>query len=388
MDRYPIGNDELAGPFVTFMTATRADFGKLKPLIERVEASGKFHTEIVATGMHLLKKYGFTVNAIHKAGFSNIFPLFNQSSNTMTSMDLSLASALTQFSHYINERNPDLFVVHGDRIEALAGALSGSLNNVRIAHIEGGEVSGTIDESMRHAISKLVHVHFVSNDSAKDRLLQLGEREDSIFVIGSPEVDVLRSNNLPTLDEAKEYYEIDFDEYAIFICHPVTTEINLQEKKIKAIIKALAQTGHNYIVVHSNNDLGSDNIMTEVNHFAEQPNVKLFPSLRFEEYLTLLKNARYIVGNSSSGVREAPVFGVPCVNIGTRQKNRAENHAIFDTPEDTDAIYTTIMNLPSRVEPCMSFGEGGSADKFFEILRGEEIWQLPLQKSFIDRPVR
>ena len=179
---------------ITFLTGTRADFGKLKPLISTIaEDADRYSYEIIATGMHLLKKYGNTIGEIRKAGFDNIVPMFNQEGLATDRMDTVLANTISPLSHYFSENKPDLFVIHGDRVESLAGAISGALNNIRVAHIEGGEISGTIDESIRHAVSKLVPLHFVSNDAARARLIQMGEDRTSIFQIGSPEVDVMPS---------------------------------------------------------------------------------------------------------------------------------------------------------------------------------------------------
>lgn len=370
---------------ICFLTGTRADFGKMSRLIKAVEASQDFKAEIVATGMHMLSNYGYTIHEIYKAGFSRIFPLFNQDSSTAEKMDIVLANTITQLSHYLNERRPDLIMVHGDRVEALAGSIAGALNGVLVGHFEGGEVSGTIDESIRHAISKFAHAHFVANERARARLLQLGEHEEAVFVVGSPEVDVMLSGNLPGFDETLSRYDIPFKDYAIFVYHPVTTELDKLQDHIDSVIAALEQTGHSYLALLPNNDLGTNIIKQAVSAFGERENVRLFPSIRFEHYLTILKNARYIVGNSSSGIREAPVFGVPCVNLGTRQANRGNNHAIFNAPEETGRILEVIRSLPERVKPCAHFGDGGTVDRVMSIIGDQAFWNLPRQKVFFDR---
>jgi UDP-N-acetylglucosamine 2-epimerase (hydrolysing) len=199
-----------------YLTGTRADFGKLKPLI--TESKKRYDVSIFATGMHMLDKYGMTCHEISKAGFE-YYPYINQDGNTP--MDMVLKNTIEGLSYYLKEHPTDLLIIHGDRVEALAGACVGALNNVLVAHIEGGEVSGTIDESIRHAVSKLSHIHFVANNEAKKRLEQMGET--NIFVIGSPDIDIMLGE-LPTLEEVKEKYDITFSEYAICIYHPVTTE--------------------------------------------------------------------------------------------------------------------------------------------------------------------
>ncbi len=387
MERYPVALDDFDGKFVTFLSGTRAEFGKLKPLIRELYDRDDIYCEIVATGMHLLRRYGTTINEIHKAGFDRVFPLFNQDSSTSTKMELALAHTISQLSHYISERRPDLLIVHGDRVETLAGAIAASLNNVLVAHIEGGEVSGTVDESIRHAISKMAHFHFVANEEARTRLLQLGEQEDSIAIIGSPEVDIMRDDSLPGLAEVKDYYDISFDDYALFIYHPVTTEYENLEVKVDAVFSAIDKTAENFILLEPNNDLGADIIRRRMENIRNPDRIRIYASLRFEFYLSLLKHAKYIIGNSSSGVREAPVFGVPSINIGSRQNNRARNSAIFNVSENTSDILEAIKNLPPRVTPSMGFGSGRSAKQFSEIISSGRIWSIKLQKNFVDRAI-
>jgi len=371
---------------IVFLTGTRADYGKLSLMIKTFDAREDYWVEVVATGMHLLSRYGFTVNEIHKAGIKNVFPIFNQDSSTSEKMDVVLANTLIQLSHYLNERRPDLLIVHGDRVEALAGALAGSLNGIRVAHFEGGEVSGTIDESMRHAISKMSHIHFVANQESQKRLLQLGETKESVFIVGSAEIDVMQSEHLPSIDAAKAYYDVDFDDYAILIYHPVTTELSKLEYKTNQLIAALQDSGDNFIVIRPNNDIGSAIIDARMLSFAKEnpTRVRLFSSLQFEKYLTLLKHARYIIGNSSSGIRESQVFGVPCINVGSRQNNRCHSAGIFNVVEDHSAVLKSINALPKHVEVSTSFGHGNTMENVLNIFDGDAMWDIQLQKVFQD----
>jgi len=207
---------------ILFLTGTRADFGKLKSLINITDSHEEFEVHLFVTGMHMHYKYGYTVDEIERTGIKCIYKYINYT--TESTMDLTLAKTIEGLSSYVQEEKPDLIVVHGDRGEALAGAIVGALNNIIVAHIEGGEVSGTIDELIRHAVTKMSHVHFVSNDRAQNRLVQMGELADNIFMIGSPDVDIMFSDSLPSLEEVKEYYEIPYERYAMLMFHPVTTE--------------------------------------------------------------------------------------------------------------------------------------------------------------------
>ena len=246
---------------ILFLTGTRADFGKIKSLIQVLENNPQFEPLVFVTGMHLQEEYGYTLIEVERCNFSNIYTFKNHTDES--TMDLTLAKTIQGLSEYVKQYKPDMIVIHGDRVEALAGAIVGSLNNILVAHIEGGEISGTIDELIRHSTSKMSHIHFVSNALAKKRLVQMGELKESIFVIGSPDVDIMFSDNLPSLDEAKKYYEIPFQNYGIAMFHPVTTEAAYMQEYAKSFVEALLEDDHNYVVVYPNNDLGSKSILAE-----------------------------------------------------------------------------------------------------------------------------
>ncbi|MDO8492723.1 MAG: UDP-N-acetylglucosamine 2-epimerase, partial [bacterium] len=245
---------------IVFITGTRADFGKIKSLIEVLCREKKFEVHVFATGMHMSSRYGMTVQEIYKCGFKNIFEYRNGVHKGKHAPHV-LSSTISGFDKYIKKLKPDLIVVHGDRVEALAGALVGSLNNILVGHVEGGEVSGTIDDHIRHSLSKLSNLHFVANEKARKRLIQMGESESDIFVIGSPDLDIMLSDNLPTIEEVKEHYEIPYDKYAVVLYHPVFTEYHLIKEQTKILVDALILSKSNYVVIYPNNDLGSEIIL-------------------------------------------------------------------------------------------------------------------------------
>jgi len=368
---------------IVFLTGTRADFGKIKALVQSVENHKGFEPFIFVTGMHLLQEYGYTLIEVERCGFKNISTFHNHTDEA--TMDLTLAKTINGFSEYIKNIQPDLIVVHGDRVEALAGAIVGSLNNILVAHIEGGELSGTIDELIRHSVSKLCHIHYTSNDEAKKRLMQMGEIEQSIFVIGSPDVDIMFSDNLPKLDEVKRYYQIDYKSYAVAMYHPVTTEIENLEAKANQFVDALIESGKNYVVIYPNNDLGSKHILKAYEKFQNNSRFKVFPSIRFEYFLTLLKKTDFIIGNSSAGVREAPYYSIPTINIGNRQLNRASSSKIINVPCEKSIILDAFNNLSKTIEDTTrTFGSGNSAKLFLDSLESANVWAINHQKQFKD----
>ena len=369
---------------ILFLTGTRADFGKLKSLMKRLQGSDRFEIHIFVTGMHMLSKYGYTCEEVEKANFPNIYKYINQNCND--SMDHVLAKTITGLSDYVREISPDLLIVHGDRVEALAGASVGALNNILTGHIEGGEISGTIDEMIRHAVTKMSHIHFVSNNEAKNRLIQLGEKEKSIFVIGSPDIDLMNSSLLPKIEDVKERYGIDYDEYSVFLFHPVTTELSDLRSQIKIVVNELIKSNKNYIVIYPNNDSGTDLIINEYDKLKSNNRFKIYPSMRFEYFLTLLKHAEFIVGNSSAGVREAPHFGIPTINIGTRQNNRVNCESVVNIDIEQSLICDAINNIQNiSCSPLSLFGDGNSDKLFYSILRSPDFWVTDKQKYFIDQ---
>jgi len=368
---------------ILFLTATRADFGKLKPLIQQTARAPEYQYSIFATGMHMLARYGSTIYEIHKAGFERVFSYINQDASQNAGMDLTLANTVQGLGHYIREFPPELIVIHGDRLEALAGAIVGAFNNVLVAHVEGGEVSGTVDELIRHAVTKLSHVHFVANDEARQRLLQMGEASEQIYVIGSPDIDVMLSD-LPDLEDVKRRYDVPFTAYGILLYHPVTTELAELPAHAASLVEAVRRSGRNFVVIYPNNDSGSEIILAALEPLTRDPRFRLLPSMRFEYFLSLLKHARVMVGNSSAGIREAPVYCVPTVNIGSRQRNRFQHPSIVNVPEEAGAILQALANLPTLSTPCLHFGRGDSAQQFLQCLRREKFWQTPRQKLFRD----
>jgi UDP-N-acetylglucosamine 2-epimerase (hydrolysing) len=368
---------------IVFLTATRADFGKLKPLINVIEKSKFFDCFVFVTGMHTLAKYGSTYDEVKKQKYKNVFIYPNQ--KDANDMDIILANTIKGFSAYINKIKPDMMVIHGDRVEPLAGAIVGSLNNVLVAHVEGGEISGTVDEILRHAISKLSNLHFVANPLAKRRLVQMGEIGSNIFVIGSPDIDIMTSKNLPSIEQVKKRYEIPFEKYSIFIYHPVTNEIKALKKDIKKIVSTLIDSKKNYVVIYPNNDMGSDIILKEYKRLKKDNHFKVFPSLRFEYFLELLRSAEFIIGNSSSGIIEAEVYGTPTINIGTRQKNRTQNKDIINIKADKNEILDAICLAESvKIKKRNNFGRGNSVGKFYKIISKNNFWKCRIQKQFLD----
>ena len=373
---------------IIFLTGTRADFGKMRSIILELQNSKKFDVEVFATGMHLLRSYGLSVTEIKKVGIKKIYTFLNQKDKSYNrKMDITLSKTVNGFSEFISRKKPDLIVVHGDRLEALAGAIVGAFNNILTAHIEGGELSGTVDNSIRHAVSKLSHLHFVSNSLYKKRLIQLGEVKKSIFVIGSPDIDIMVSKKLPTISKVKRQYNINFREYSILIFHSVTTELKETPRQTKILLNAIKTSKKNFVVIYPNNDLGSKIIINQYKKLKKNKRLKIFKTMRLTYFLTLLKNTNCIIGNSSAGIREAPFYGVPAINIGTRQNNRFRHRSVINIRFNKNLILKTMKSLKNKkkLKKINHFGRGTSSLEFNKIISKSSFWKTKIQKSFVDR---
>ncbi len=367
---------------ILFVTGTRADFGKLEPLAIATRNAG-FAVSFFVTGMHLLDRYGLTKVEVHRMAGVTVHEFLNQRAGDP--QDMVLAKTVIGFSDFIAEHRPDLIVVHGDRVEALACALVAATNYVRSAHIEGGEVSGTIDEVFRHCNTKLASHHFVSSEQAARRVKSLGEPDSAIHIIGSPELDFHSQPSGVTIDDVRDRYAIPFTDYGICVFHPVTSEMDTMGAQARDLYVALAASGRNFVLIAPNNDPGSAAIFDVIRDLPAE-RFRTIPSMRFAHFSELMKNAACMVGNSSAGVREAPFLGIPSLDIGSRQTNRAESPSVrFADASETDKIVGFLRDHWGQTETQhQGFGTGNAAQKFVETLLREDFWAGSLQKEFAD----
>ncbi|WP_135450310.1 UDP-N-acetylglucosamine 2-epimerase [Tabrizicola caldifontis] len=365
-----------------FLTGTRADFGKLEPLAAAARDAGHRVTFFV-TGMHMMDRYGLTRNEVRRMAGVGVEEFVNQREGDP--QDLILARTVTGFSAFVHRARPDLIILHGDRVEALAGALVAATNYIRSAHVEGGEVSGTIDEVFRHCNTKLCTYHFVSSDTAARRVRALGEPDETIHVIGSPELDFHARPSGVTLDEVRAHYAIPFDEYGIVTFHPVTSEQDTIGHQAQQLFDALIESGRHFVVIAPNNDPGSAAIFDVLERLPKD-RFRLLPSMRFAHFSELMKNAACMVGNSSAGVREAPFLGLPSLDIGTRQSNRSDAPSVTACEADDRATILEFLRTHwgRQTKPHAGFGQGTAAERFVKTLARPEFWTLSLQKAFRD----
>jgi UDP-N-acetylglucosamine 2-epimerase (hydrolysing) len=367
---------------ILFVTGTRADFGKLEPLAIAARDAG-FRVGFFVTGMHMLDRYGLTKLEVRRMAGVEVAEFLNQREGDP--QDMVFAKTVIGFSDFLRQARPDLIVVHGDRVEAMATAFVAATNGFRCAHVEGGEVSGTIDEVFRHCNTKLATMHLVSSDSARARVLAMGEDAAAVAVIGSPELDSHARPSGVTLDEVRARYEIPFADYGIATFHAVTTEQDSIGAQAAAFFAALEASGRPFVVIHPNNDPGCDAILSVIAGLPPE-RFRSLPSMRFAYFSELLRNAACVVGNSSAGVREAPFLGVPSLDVGTRQTNRGGGPSLHRAAAgDRAAILRFLAEEWGRRYPRdTGFGRGGAAEAFAALLQSQAFWAQPLQKRFHD----
>ena len=327
---------------ILFVTERRADYSRLKPIMRLVQKSRKLELQLVVTGQHLLKSFGETKRVIVQEGFrpDAFIPVFREGDrDDGATMARALGHYILKLTDAVLRLKPDLIFCGFDLDAHLAAAIVGMHLNIPSAHIQGGERSGTIDEVLRHATTKFAHMHFVATGESRRRVLALGEDPKYVFLVGSPSLDTIRHISYPPREKIFSAYGLDPKrKLIIFSQHPVTTEVHDVEKHINESVMALKKAAHEYgaqvLAVYSNNDAGGKRIVAHL----KKSGFIVYPHIVYEDYLRLLKHASVLVGNSSTGIHEAPSFGLPTVNIGSRQQFRERGANVIDARNERKAI--------------------------------------------------
>lgn len=361
---------------IVYLSGTRADFGLMQATLQAIDANTGLDLQVVVTGMHLSERFGMTVREIEAAGLKVAARVpVNIEESTGAAMALNLALTLSGCVEAFQSLKPDLVMLLGDRGEMLAGALAAIHLGIPIVHIHGGERSGTVDEPVRHAISKLSHFHFVATEDARDRLIRMGEREDCIVVTGAP--GLVGLTDLANLDRDTLCRKAGFDtdgKVALFVYHPVLQEADTAGKEASALLDTALAQGFQVMALMPNSDAGSQQVRHALNERSGHPRLRLATHLNRSEYVSWMANCDIMLGNSSSGIIEAASFGTPVLNVGTRQNLRYRNRNIFDLV-DLSQLDNAIQNLYSqgRHKPTNVYGDGKSAEKIVELLNNCDL---------------
>ena len=342
---------------VCVVTGTRAEYGLLRPLIQKIDNDNNMELQLVVTGMHLSPEFGLTYKEIEQDGFKvterNEMLL---SSDTPNGITKSVGLGTIGFADIFTRTGPDMVVILGDRYEALAAATAAMIHRIPIAHIHGGELTqGAIDDAIRHSISKMSTLHFTSTEEYRGRVIQLGEEPGSVFYVGALGVENIKSQKLMSKEELEQSINFSFDmPYVMVTFHPVTLENNTAQEQFENLLEALDRfPEYRILFTKANADTNGRIINQKIDQYVEQNSSRAaaYASLGTIRYLSALKYCEMVVGNSSSGIIEAPSFQVPAVNIGNRQLGRVKAKSVIDcgnTVEDIGAAIEKAKRLKSE----------------------------------------
>ena len=361
---------------ILIITERRADYSRFKPIINLIKKSKRLSYELIVTGSHLLKKHGFTIKEIKKDNIKIHYQIKSfiekKNINDAELMIWALGKIFIKISKIIKKSKPDIILSGFDIGANFALTVAGAHLNIPVAHIQGGELTGSIDESLRHAMSKFSNYHLVANNDAKQRLIKMGERRENIFNVGCPSLDALFLEKKIAPSEILKKFKIDVKkDFIIIIQHPVTSEDKNSGKQILETIKAVKKSLLPALFVLPNNDSGHHDIIKII----KKSRIRWTETLSLSEYSSLLSYARILIGNSSSGIHEAASFKLPVINIGTRQNGRLKPKNIINTDYNRNDIYNKIrfcMSNKKYLKTIKSlknpYGDGKSSLKIVKIL--------------------
>ncbi|AJW71827.1 UDP-N-acetylglucosamine 2-epimerase [Nitrosopumilus adriaticus] len=373
---------------ILFVTERRADYSKLRPVISAVKKSKKFEYYLVVTGSHLSKKHGSTIDEIKNDGFriyKKFHMFYDNEDDSPATMTLAFGRAIENLTKIIKSLKPDIVFSGFDIGANFAAAIVGAHMNIHVAHLEGGEITGTIDESIRHATTKFSHIHFTSSKEASKRLIKLGESPKNIFTVGNPSLDVIKSIKFLSKNELEKEFDIDLKKpFLLVVQHTVTTEINKIDRYFLETINAIKESDIQSIIISGNIDAGSQRIKKII----KNSKISHYEHLPFKKYISLLYHASAIIGNSSSGIMEAPFLHIPSINIGTRQEGRSKNKSIINVTYNKEEIKKAIRKILNDKKFLVQIkkqkpqhGKGEASNKIVKILEDLDLEKIPIQKK-------
>ncbi|MCT2534643.1 UDP-N-acetylglucosamine 2-epimerase [Aquibacillus koreensis] len=385
---------------ISILTATRAEYGLLKPIISKLNTVAEFDVRIVVTGAHLSPEFGLTYREIEKDGFvidEKIEMLL--SADTPAAISKSMGLAMISFADYFNRLKPDMLIVLGDRYETLAVCMSAMNERIPITHLYGGETTeGAVDESIRHAITKLSYLHFTSTEKYRSRVIQLGEQPERVFTVGAVGVENILKQRLLDKNELESSIKFKLDKpYAMVTFHPVTLENNQSAVQFQELLNVCKKyQDMKFIFTKANADTNGRIINDMIDAYLEEnENAIAFTSLGMTRYLSALKYCTVVIGNSSSGLLEAPSFGIPTINIGDRQKGRLLAESVINCEPTVEGINESLKialssefrhKARSTVNP---YGSGNTSEKIVTIIMEFLLNnRITLKKKFYDCEVR
>jgi UDP-N-acetylglucosamine 2-epimerase (non-hydrolysing)/GDP/UDP-N,N'-diacetylbacillosamine 2-epimerase (hydrolysing) len=377
---------------VCVLTGSRSEYGILRPVMNKINLYPELRLTVIAAGMHLEREFGRSLQHIKEDGFPvGALVQMTAKDDSLAEMAGSVGRGIIGIVEALEKIHPEFLVVLGDRLEVLAGAIAAAYLNIPVAHIHGGELTqGGLDESARHAVTRFAHLHLAATKKSAENLRRMGEENWRIHLVGSPAIDAILSTKLLSTAELESKLQIDLSRPLVLVVqHPVTTQVQEAERQMEETLSAVAMTGHKAVVIYPNADAGGRRMIKVIRRYQERHGLKAFANLTSRVYLSLLKHASVLVGNSSSGLIEAPSFGIPAVNIGIRQEGRERAENVIDVPKhDRKAILAALgkalgdqkFRLRAR-QSKNPYGDGQAAERIAEVLVATKIDFRLLQKK-------
>ncbi len=375
---------------IAIVTATRAEYGLLTPLIRAVDSDRELELDLIVTGTHLSEKHGNTISFIQDDGFliAHKIPLLEEG-NTPYDISLTMANAVKGFAECFRKDRPDALVILGDRTEMLGVGCAAMNEQIPILHIHGGEVTeGAVDDCVRHALTKMSCLHFTAAERYRSRVIQLGEDPCRVFNVGSLGTENILHAPLMKEDEVRKSAGIPAGmPYAVVTFHPVTLEREAAREQTKELCQAMCDRQDLFfLMTMANADAGGDTVNRILAEFAEKHgNARLTANLGMVRYLSAVKYAQFVLGNSSSGILEAPVLGTPAVNIGERQRGRLLAESVICCEPGAEEIKAAILTAEKTKHcPAYLYGDGTASERIVDIIKGAFDKGIEVKKSFYD----
>ena len=360
---------------IAVVTGSRADYGILKPVMTSIRKSPQLKLLTIVTGMHLIKNKGYTIEEVKKDFFVDAEINVEMDNDKEETLIKAFGRGINKLVDVFLKLKPDIVVVLGDRNEALAGAITAAQLNIPVAHIHGGDISqsGTIDESIRFAITNFSHIHFAATKESAERIKKIGEQEGRIYLTGSPAVDAIKSTTYLSRDSIMRNYNLNTSEpFGLLIHNPITIDPKTSLRDLKTELEVLTRMGIQILIVYPNADCGSEEIISAISAYKDNKNIKIYKNIDHSDFLNLLKYAEFLIGNSTTGIIEAPTLKTPVLNIGQRQTGREYFGYIKFLRADKEIIKKELgiilkknFNFPEDENP---YGDGTTAKKIVDVL--------------------
>ena len=360
---------------VAYVTGSRADFGRIITTLHHLKKRN-ITPKLIVTGSHFSKKHGYTINEAEKENFEILAELDTiVAGDELYHMVDTFGKTIKSINNVLKKQDIDLLLVLGDRGEMLAAALCAAHLNIPVAHIGGGQTSGSIDNSIRDAITVFSDFHFCATEKNKKRIPDIKGSSSNIFVVGDPDIDMIKKMEFPSRDDVLRRYGLDPDKKVfLFIQHPVTDEIDKSEKYIESVLDALSVFDCQIITIIPNMDAGGQKMNEVIQSYQKIKDMKTFSNIHYKDFLSLMNSVDLMIGNSSAGIIESASFKLPVVNIGNRQRNREQSKNVINTSYKTSEIISVIKkaldnDFKLEVEKCENiYGSGNTAEKIADII--------------------